>query len=614
MCGICGYLGEGGRPEDLEAMAKALAHRGLDDSGLFTSGACGLAHRRLSVIDLETGQQPMADEDGNVLVYNGEIYNFRELRSDLNRRGHRFRTRSDTEVLLRAYRQWGRQCLERLRGMFAFALWDARREELFLARDRIGIKPLYYAEHRGTFYFASEAKALLELAGFPRRLNRQALDLYLSFRYTPGEQTLFAGIRKLPPGHSLSLRRGQAAQVSRYWSLCFEPDEEVPGEQWRERFWDTFDDAVRLRLVSDVPLGAYLSGGLDSSLMVAAMSGHASAPVDAFSVGFRSAAFDETPHAVEVARRFGCRHHLLEAESDVELALPQVVYHLDEPLGDLAAIPTFQMARATKPHATVVLSGEGADELLAGYPKYRAYLAGRLVEPFLPARLAALMSGIGGSIGLRRMFACLERSDRAAAYLELAAVFAPGEKQALLQSSTPDGHSPGDAAYELVRPYFDDRRDGLSQLLALDFDTWLPDDLLLKNDRMTMAHGVEARVPYLDHQLVELCGRIPARYKLSWRREKLLLRDVMAGRLPERIRRRKKTGFSVPLAQWLEGPLGETVKAVFRDEFVTAQGLFQTAYLKELVQRPLNHPYYRRQFWTIAALGLWQQRFRVESG
>ncbi len=614
MCGICGYLGDGGGPEILNAMANVLAHRGPDDSGIFTAGSCGLAHRRLSVIDLEGGRQPMTDENGNVLVYNGEIYNFQDLRRDLERLGHRFHTHSDTEVLLRAYRQWGKGCLEHLRGMFAFALWDAREEELYLARDRVGIKPLYYAEHRGTFYFASEAKALLELPDFPRRLNRRVLDLYLSFRYTPGEETLFEGIRKLLPGHSLCVRRGREVQIGRYWSLCFEPDEEATGKQWRERFWETFDEAVRLRLVSDVPLGAYLSGGLDSSLMVAVMSAHASEPVDAFTVGFNAAAFDETPYAEEVARRFGCRHHLLQVESDAAAALQQVVHHLDEPLGDLAAIPTYLMARATKPHATVVLSGEGADELLAGYPKYRAYLAGRFVQPCLPAGLTAMLSGVCGSISLRRMLACLARSDRAAAYLELTAVFAPGEKEALLQTSSSGGNFSNDVSYDLVRPYFENGRDGLSQLLALDFDTWLPDDLLLKNDRMTMAHGVEARVPYLDHKLVELCAQMPSRFKLSWLRDKLLLREVTSGRLPERVRRRKKTGFSVPLAQWLDGPMGETVKGVFCDEFVTAQGLFRTAYLRELMQRPLNHSYYRRQLWTIAALGLWQQRYRVESG
>lgn len=607
MCGICGYVGPG-RETTLEAMAATLAHRGPDGAGRFAAEGVGLGHRRLAIIDLEGGVQPMTDAVGNVLVFNGEIYNFLELRRELEGLGRRFVTRSDTEVLLGAYRQWGQACLSRLRGMFAFALWDAGRRELFVARDRVGIKPLYYATVGGVFYFASEAKALLEIPNFQRRLNRPALPLYLTFRYTPGEQTLFDGIRKLLPGHALTVAADGSLAVSQYWNLHFAPDEGPSAAQWQERFWGTFEEAVRLRMISDVPLGAYLSGGLDSSLLVAAMSGLSSSPVDAFSVGFRDRRFNELPHAAVVARRFGCRHHVLHAEEEAAELLDPVVYHLDEPLGDLAAIPTFLMARQTKPQVSVVLSGEGADELLAGYPKYRAVLAGGRLSPWLPGALLAAVARLNPPIAWRRMGDFLAQADAVEAYLRLTAVFTAEEQAALLTAPDRDAE---DVVAAVARPHFAREYDGLSRLLALDFHTWLPDDLLLKNDKMTMAHGVEARVPYLDHQLVELCARIPSRFKMNWHQEKLLLRRAMTERLPASIRRRRKTGFAVPLAQWMQGPFGQRVREVFRPEFVAAQGLFRPESLEHLLRRPLNDPYYRRQFWTVAALGLWMRRFRV---
>lgn len=610
MCGICGYVGAG-KPAVLEAMSKALVHRGPDGHGVFHAEGVGLAHRRLAIIDLAGGQQPMFSPRGDVVVFNGEIYNFQEVRRELESLGQKFVSQSDTEVLLLAYLQWGERCLEKFRGMFAFALWDVVDQSLFIARDRVGIKPLYYAELGGVFYFASESKALLEIPGFSRRLNHRALPLYLSFRYTPGEQTLFEGVDKLLPGHAMRIRPGQSPRIHRYWSLAFEPDEGPSEAQWRERFWGVFEESVRLRMISDVPLGAYLSGGLDSSLIVAAMSGLSNRPVETFSVGFRDAKFNELPYAQEVAERFACRHHILHAEDEAADLLDQVVYHLDEPLGDLAAIPTFLMARETKPHVTVALSGEGADELLAGYPKYRAYLLNRKLSALLPSSAWEAAASWPRQIVLQRVLGAMANPDRTRSYLELAAVFSPGEQASLLLGAKDLAAINGSA--EFIAPFFRQPDEPLSQLLALDFHSWLPDDLLLKNDKMTMAHGVEARVPYLDHKLVELCARIPARFKLRWHQDKVLLRQVMVGRLPERIRRRKKTGFTVPLGQWYKGKLGRRIDQVFSPDFIRQQGLFRKDFLTGLQQRPLDHPYYRRQFWTIAALGLWQQRFGVQT-
>jgi asparagine synthase (glutamine-hydrolysing) len=592
-------------------MSAALAHRGPDGEGEFIADGVGLAHRRLSIIDLEGGHQPMLSPQGVVLVFNGEIYNFQEIRRDLQGLGHTFLTRSDTEVILAAYRQWGTACLDRLRGMFAFALWDARGKYLFVARDRVGIKPLYYATVGGVFYFASEAKALLTIPGFRRRLNREALPLYLTFRYTPGEETLFAGIRKLLPGHSLRIAPGQEPKIARYWQLSYEPDE-GPGEgAWKERFWGLFEESVRLRMISDVPLGAYLSGGLDSSLIVAAMSALSERPVETFSVGFRDDRVNEIPYAREVAERFGARHHILHAEEEAHRILDPVIYHLDEPLGDLATIPTYLMARETKPHVTVVLSGEGADELLAGYPKYRAFLFGRKAAGCLPAPIWSLGARFAPGLTLQKGLESQSERDPVRAYLNLAAVFSRRELSNLLLK--PELQAEGQERVEaVVRPHFNPGIDGLSRLLSLDFHTWLPDDLLLKNDKMTMAHAIEARVPYLDHRLVELCARIPSRFKLGWRQEKLLLRRVMAGRVPASIERRRKTGFTVPLAQWYSGDFRKQIDIVLSEDFVQKQGLFSPQALNTLRQQPLDHPYYRRQFWTVAALGLWQKKFGVE--
>ena len=608
MCGIAGYLGKGS-DDLLKAMSSAQAHRGPDDFGLHLGEEFGLAHRRLAIIDLAGGKQPMLSPQGDVLVFNGEIYNFREIRNDLEQMGHKFSTRSDTEVLLQSYRQWGRDCLQRLRGMFSFALWDNQARQLFIARDRVGIKPLYYCWHNGVFYFASEVKALLEIPGFQRRLNRQALPLYLAFRYTPGSQTLFEGISKLEPGHCMAVKPGNTPEITRYWQLTFAIDEKPGESQWKERFWNTFQEAVRLRMISDVPLGAYLSGGLDSSLIVAAMSGLSNQPVETFSVGFRQQKFDESPFAEQVARQFNCQHHRLTAEEEASDLLAKAVYHLDEPLADLATLPTYLMARETKPHVTVALSGEGADELLAGYPKYRAFLWSRKLAPLIPSGLGGLASRTSGHIALQRGIGSMSAKKLPAAYLQLAGVFSKEELSSLLVD--PDlADSP--AAEALVGRFLNPELDRLSQLLNLDFHTWLPDDLLLKNDKMTMAHGVEARVPYLDHKLVELCATIPSRYKLRWNEEKVLLRRVMSGRLPKAITRRKKTGFTVPLAEWMRGPLGDPVRSALSDQRVRAQGLFRPEYLQALALRPLNNAYYRRQFWTIAALNLWQQQFAVE--
>jgi len=612
MCGIGGYFGSGD-PALLARMNDMMRHRGPDDAGTYVADGVGLAHQRLAVIDLsEAGHQPMVAPDGLALVFNGEIYNFRQIRADLEKRGHSFQSQSDTEVVLHAYRQWGQDCVNRFRGMFAFAIWDPRDRSLFLARDRLGIKPLYYLQWQGSFYFASEAKALLAVPGFRPRVDLRALSLYLTFRFTPGENTLFAGIKKLLPGHTMLLSPDRAPLVQRYWELHYEPDEGPTASQWQERFWGTFEEAVRLRLVSDVPLGAYLSGGLDSSLIVAAMSEVTGRQIDAFSVGFADERFSELEYAREVADSFACRHHILHAERDSGAILNDVVRHLDEPLGDLATIPTYLMARETKRHVTVVLSGEGADELLAGYPKYRAFLVAQALRRLCPSAIPRMGSTLFKNSMWQRGCGMMTAESMAGAYLQMAAVFTGAELDQLCTPGVRVAMMPHGEQEEIIARHFRKGYDGLSALLALDLHTWLVDDLLLKNDKMTMAHGVEARVPYLDHELVELCAKIPSRFKLRMHREKVLLREVMKGRLPERIRRRKKTGFTVPLADWMRRDFGQKVKQVLASDFVREQELFDWKAVERLKQQPLDRLYHRRQVWTLAALGLWMAEFGVE--
>lgn len=612
MCGICGYIGNQPQGDELlQRMADRIRHRGPDAGGVATWAGGGLAHRRLAIIDLTPGgAQPMRGESGALISYNGEIYNYREIRQELAKAGSRCVGDSDTEVLLRSWEMWGVDALSRFRGMFAFALWDPAANRLHLVRDRLGIKPLYYLEHDGTFYFASEIKALLAIPGYSPRVDRESLDLYLGYRYVTGERTMFSGIRKLLPGHRMEIDPDGTFRTIRYWSIPIlgsgEPVQ--PEAEVLEEFWDTFSEAVRLRTIADVPLGAYLSGGLDSSLIVAALREQVGS-VDCFSVGFAQEGFDESDYAREVAVHCGSRLHMLQAETSAVEDLEEIVYHLDEPLADLAVIPTYAMARATKPKVTVVLSGEGADELFGGYDKYRLF--GRIDG--YRSRLAAL-AGLARYLPLHgkagRLADVLAAGGEGEAYAIFSSVFTPREMQQLRPAANQADYR--ERLIGVVEPAFSRERSTFNRMLGADAVSWLPDDLLLKNDKMTMAHAVEARVPYLDHRLVEFCARLPETFKLRNGVVKYLLRRSMLGRLPDRIVGRGKTGFSVPLGDWMDGPFGERIDAVTSPDAIRRQGLFDPETVSSLRRASLNDHYARRQFWTIAAFNLWQQRFRVE--
>jgi asparagine synthase (glutamine-hydrolysing) len=551
-------------PGALDAMGDTLLHRGPDEGGIHIEPGVGLGMRRLSIIDLKTGHQPLANEDRSVwVVFNGEIYNYREVTADLLARGHRFATASDTETLVHLYEEHGADCVRHLRGMFAFALWDARKRTLLLARDRLGIKPVYYAQTPQGLVFGSELKALIVSPWVRRRVDPSSLAAYLRFGYVPDPLSILEGVAKLPPGHVLLVREGHAGAPQRYWeptSHFRDTDESLDEAEAGSRIWGLLGDAVRSHLVSDVPVGAFLSGGVDSSTVVGFMAREAGVPVKTFSVGFREAGFDEAPYARRVAEWFGTEHHeLIATPQDLGL-LDEVLAACDEPFADASAIPTYLVSRLARQHVKVVLSGDGGDELFAGYDRYvvdrRERRLGILGDLGLgaPLRLVsdALPEGARGKNFLRHF--SLPRMER---YLDAISLFPDRALRDLLD--------PGAAAAN--QPLFEDALrdseglDALSRLQDLDLRTYLPGDILTKVDRMSMAHSLEARVPLLDHPLVEFACGLPAGLRMRGGQTKYLIRRVLRGRVPNEVLTRPKQGFGVPLRSWF----GERLPGFFRE-------------------------------------------------
>lgn len=585
MCGICGFFNIDGRPasaEVLERMAASIRHRGPDSQGLHVEGAIGqtgmaplaIASCRLKIIDLsEQAHQPLSNEDGQIwVVFNGEIYNYRALTEDLIARGHRFRSRSDTEVVVHLYEEMGEHCVEVLDGMFAFALWDRRQQRLFLGRDPMGKKPLFYRFDGRTFLFASEVKALLQHPAGDLAVDETALAPFLLFGYVPGEQTFYRGVRKVPLGHTLTVDAGGTLRLRQYWELTFPPAgtaavgseaEAVKGV--RERV----TAAVSKRLIADVPLGAFLSGGIDSSIVVGLMSRLTSAPVRTFTIGFRGApAYDETAAARAVARRFHTEHTEFIVEQEAADLIDPLVWHHDGPFRDTSAIPSFIISRLAREHVTVVLNGDGGDDLFAGYRRfYAALLAERIPGPLLRAA-EAMLAVVPRSPDRRDTLDRVIRFVRSA-QLPLVERFSEG----LAAADIPVGRllRPevlGDPARGCQLPYvapFLDHASGcspLSQLLYLNFKTYLLEDLLVKMDRCTMAHGLEARSPFLDRGLVEYVATLPDHLKLAGSRTKVVLRRAFADLLPPEIERRPKMGFGVPMAVWLRTSLRKILEDV----------------------------------------------------
>ncbi len=629
MCGIAGVLDLRGRPAErpvLGRMCARLAHRGPDDEGVWQDGPVALGQRRLSIIDLAGGRQPLGNEDGTVWVtFNGEIYNFKELRIRLEGHGHRFATDSDTEVIVHAYEQYGAECVKHFRGMFAFAVWDARRRALFLARDRVGKKPIFYAEAGGQFVFASELQALLEHPGVRRDADPQAVDEYLTYGYIPAPRTAFAGVYKLPPAHRLTLEVDGTGgpRVERYWQLEYGPKLGVGEEEAAEALLDVLTEAVRLRLVADVPLGALLSGGIDSGLVVALMSRLSNRPVQTFSVGFDERDFDELPYARMVARRWGAEHHEMVVRPDALEVLPTLVRHYGEPFADSSAVPTYYVAKLTRQHVKVALTGDGGDESFAGYERY---LGNTLAEhyrkvPWLLRRgvlrpLAALVPDtLPRRHRLRQARRFLEKADLPAVrrYLGWVGYFTPEQKEELLTPEFRDRLA-GYHGEDWFAGQFDAARtagaQGMDTAPAVDVRSYLPYDLLVKMDIATMANSLEARSPLLDHKVMEFAARLPARLKVRGRILKYLLRKVAADYLPPEILRRRKMGFGVPVGKWLRGGLRPLLDDVLLSPRALGRGYFQPQVIRELVRAHTegrqDHTY---QLWALLCLEWWHREF-----
>jgi asparagine synthase (glutamine-hydrolysing) len=618
VCGIAGIFdGKGRRDFDrglVQRMNSSLHHRGPDADGLHLEPGLALAHRRLSIIDLSTGQQPLYNEDGSVaVVFNGEIYNFQDLVKELAACGHTFRTRSDTEVIVHGWEQWGASCVTRFRGMFAFALWDRNRETLFLARDRLGVKPLYYAPlPDGNWIFGSELKALLVHPGLPREIDPMAVEDYFAYGYVPEPRTIFKGVLKLSPGCTLTLRRGQpASQPVEYWDVPFRtgaaPTEAEAGEELIGRL----RESVKLRMISDVPLGAFLSGGVDSSAVVAMMSGLAVEPVVTCSISFGDPAFNESAYARMVAERYRTQHHVEQVDPDDFSLVDRLATLYDEPYADSSAIPTYRVCELARKTVKVALSGDGGDESFGGYRRYRWHVNEERVRSLLPLQLRRPVFGLLGWLYPKadwapRVFRAKSTLQALArnsveAYFHSVSLLHDGMRSNLF-SERLRGELQGYAAVEVLKRHAARAPSDhpLSLVQYLDLKTYLVGDINTKVDRASMAHSLEVREPLMDHPLVEWLSSLPPDFKLLNGQGKVLLKKALEPYLPPEILYRPKMGFAVPLAQWFRGPLREPVRKAVLGPVLAETGWFNASYLHRLVEgHQSGRSDYSTPLWTL---------------
>ena len=576
MCGICGISPSDHQiPEKslLKQMTEAIAHRGPDSDGFHAEPGIGLGMRRLAIIDVAGGDQPIPNEDESLwIIFNGESHNFPELFAELVKKGHEFRTRSDTECILHLYEEYGDDCVKHLRGQAAFALWDRKNKKLLLARDRMGKKPLYYTVQNGTLHFASELSALLISLPHKPEIDLEAIDLYLSMQYIPDPFTAYQGIYKLPPAHRLIWKDGQT-KIERYWDFAYQPKHTASEEELMEELRVLVKEAVRMRLISEVPLGAHLSGGLDSSIIVALMAQLSDAPVKTFSVGFEEQSFSELDYARAVAQKYSTDHHeFILKFGDIPSTLEKITYHFGEPFADSAAIPLYHISKMTREHVTVVINGDGGDEDFAGYQRYwldplanqylRApqFLTRQLVPSIVNLLPDSSNKPIGQSLvnGLKRLHQ-LPEIDSRASILRWGSYFSPRQRAQLWK---PEFKFKADNAQSLLTEQFDSTEGSfLDKTLYTDLHTYLPGDLLVKADRMGMAASIEPRSPFLDHKIVEWSARVPDQFKVRGRSGKYLLKKAFKNYLPENVRKRNvKQGFGIPVGAWFRGPLHEWAK------------------------------------------------------
>lgn len=621
MCGIAGFISNNGTAEErqilLGRMCRAITHRGPDEEGTLVRGEAALGMRRLAIIDLKGGQQPIFDCSGSLaIVFNGEIYNYLEIKHDLQSRGHLFKTNSDTEVIVHAYEEYGQDCVSHLNGMFAFAIHNFADRTTFMARDRTGEKPLFYAlTSKGELVFGSELKVLIEHGGISREIDVAALDAFLNFGYVPEDFCIFKGVKKLMPGHSLTFREGEVTTRS-YWDFPVGGDRFESEADIVDALRDKIRKAVSLRLMSEVPLGAFLSGGVDSSSVVAMMSTVLNSPVKTFSIGFHEDSFDELKYAQAAAKAFGTEHHEFIVTPDVVDVAEELVWHFDEPFADSSALPTYVVSKLAREHVTVVLTGDGGDELFGGYSRYsvdRRRGAFGLVPAILRENLLRPLSDALPHGALGKNFLYNVSLDGIGRYLDSVSQFGELKKKYLYADAF---RSSLNGEVGLAARRFRSLAEGvesnepLDRLLYLDSKTYLPSDILTKVDRMTMANSLEARVPFLDHELIEFVQAIPAHLKMKGVDTKHILKKAMDGIVPDGILYRKKQGFGVPIGEWINIRLKDRMIGTLLEARTLQRGYFESAYLKKLIdehargRRDHSHP-----LWALWMLELWHRRY-----
>ncbi len=653
MCGITGIFHRNGAPVDestLIRMTRKLIHRGPDEEGYFVNssegisgvdqqipfhslresvgsfsgnqprGHVGLGHRRLSIIDLATGQQPLCNEDGSIwIVFNGEIYNFQSIKTELEQKGHRFRTHSDTETIVHAYEEWGEQCLTYLRGMFAFALWDERRQQLLLARDRVGKKPVYYLQEGDRLIFGSEIKTILEVPEVSRQIDMLALSDYLSLLYVPSPRTIFSSIRKLPAGHYAIVTK-DSFKVRSYWDLSFEPAYEFSESRMIDEFLTILEEATRLRMISEVPLGAFLSGGIDSSAVVAMMARSSKEPVIANSISFSVSDYNEIEHARKVAKLFAANHHEFHVEPEAIAVIEKLAWHYDEPFADSSAVPTYYVSKIARDNVTVSLSGDGGDENFAGYHRYHFALRENAVRNLLPQSLQSSVfnqllklypkSDILPQIFRGRAFMKNVARDPVEAYFFSMSTFYQDEKQHLLNPDVLTNlhdYNSSDLFHQLYRKA--PAEDHLSRIQYLDIKTYLCEDILTKVDRASMAVSLEVRCPILDHVFMEYVARIPSQYKRVGQDGKHIFKKALKKYLPDDILYREKMGFGVPILEWLRSDLRDYARELVLDG-TASQNYLQRSYLEKIWdEHQAGIGDWSAKLWSIMMLNLWHDRF-----
>jgi len=625
MCGICGF--NFSDRALLRSMNESIAHRGPNSKGYFTDKHISLGHRRLSIIDLtKSGNQPMFSKDKSiVIIYNGEIYNFKELKESLKKKRHSFFSNTDTEVIIHAYEEYGTNCLKYFNGFFSFALYDLKKRILFLARDRIGIKPLYYYYDKKKFVFASEIKAILRDKTIRREINKNSLNEYLMFRYIHSNETILKNIYRLKPGHMMIFDcKKNKINIKKYWDITINNKNYIEAVCAKNIF-NLFMDSVEKRLMSDVPLGVYLSGGIDSSSVVAMMKKLGVEEISTYSVGFQ---YDVLGNELEYARKvsdiFGTKHHEFVIKPDVVEELPKIVWHLDEPLADPAVVPVYFLSKEATKSVTVILSGDGADELFAGYDQYKFMALGNKIRfmpqairrNFIPTiikaapkrlldRIYRYSSSTGSKIYDRfGKFISYVGENKAKAYLEVISVFDEEEKNSLLKES----YKTKNLYSRLNQTYLQNNKDFLNQIMYMDLKTYLPEDLLMKPDKMCMAFGIEARVPFLDHRLVEYAFNIPSKLKLKGSTTKFIMKKSFKNLLPKEILHRKKQPFQVPLDQWLSKELKEYFRNLI-DNKINDQ-FFNKNYIKKIFDNYNNSKlFYGRQLWSLGIFNIWYRMY-----